>query len=252
VVLGYAQNWLDAEDGATDTDGTFLVGGFYDFRTGTRLRGSVARKIRFPSLRQLYEIDNGNPDLDSESSYNFEVGIEQDLPWQTQLALTGFQMELYDFIERIGDQPFENRERLRMRGFEVTAASQPWEPLFFRLGYTFLDARDIDDDSPFDELQSRPRHKLDAEARYTFPWGTVGRIAVSYVVDTFVYTRNEPFLQGELDNFTLVDFKLTQPLWEGRLNLYAGVDNLLDEDWTLNYGFPQAGRTIYGGAELRF
>jgi len=49
-----------------------------------------------------------------------------------------------------------------------------------------------------------------------------------------------------------VDFKLTQPLWEGRLNLYAGVDNLLDEDWTLNYGFPQAGRTIYGGAELRF
>ena len=156
----------------------------------------MARKIRFPSLRQLYEIDTGNPDLDSERSYNFEVGVEQELPWQTRLALTGFQMELYGFIERIGDEPFENRERLRMRGFEVTAASRPWEPLFLRLGYTFLDARDIVDDSPFDELQSRPRHKIDAEARYTFPWGTVGRVAVSYVADTFVYTRNEPFLQG--------------------------------------------------------
>jgi outer membrane cobalamin receptor len=66
-----------------------------------------------------------------------------------------------------------------------------------------------------------------------------------------VYTRNEPFRQRRLDNFTLVDVKLTQPLWEGRLSLYAGVDNLRDEEWTLNYGLPQAGRTIYGGAELR-
>jgi outer membrane cobalamin receptor len=168
------------------------------------------------------------------------------------LALTGFQIELRDFIERIGGEPFENRERLRMRGFEVTASSQPWEPLFLRLGYTFLDARDVREDSPFDELQSRPRHKVDAEMRYTLPWGTVARAAVSHVAGTFVYTRNEPFRQRRLDNFTLVDVKLTQPLWEGRLSLYAGVDNLLDEEWTLNYGLPQAGRTIYGGAELRF
>jgi outer membrane cobalamin receptor len=70
--------------------------------------------------------------------------------------------------------------------------------------------------------------------------------------DTFVYTRSEPYLQGRLETFTLLDLRLTQPLCQGRLSLYAGVDNLLDEDWTLNYGFPQQGRIIYGGAELRF
>ena len=88
--------------------------------------------------------------------------------------------------------------------------------------------------------------------RYTLPWNTVARVAVSRVAGTFVYTRNEPIRQRRLDKFTLVDVKLTQPLREGRLSLYAGVDNLLDEEWTLNYGFPQLGRTIYGGAELRF
>ncbi len=251
-MLGYAQNWMHREDGKSDTAGSFLVGGFVDFDTGTRLRGSVARKVRFPSIRQLYEIDAGNPGLDPEVSYSFEVGVEQELPWRTRLALTGFQMELQGFIERVGDGPFENRDRLQMRGFEVTAASRPWEPLFLRAGYTFLDARDIDDDSPFDELQSRPRHKVDAEVRYTLPWRTVARLAVSYVDDTFVYTRNEPFVQGRLDSYTLLDFRLTQPFWGDRLSVFAGVDNLLDEDWTLNYGFPQAGRTFFGGAELRF
>ncbi len=174
VVLGYGQSWLDAEGGKTDTEGMFLVGGFLDFPTGTRLRGSVARKIRFPSLRQLYEIDTGNPGLEAERSYGFEVGVEQELPGQTLLALTGFQTELYGFIERISGQPFENRERLRMRGFELTAASRPWEPLFLRFGYTFLDARDIADDSPFDELQSRPRHKIDAEVALHAPMGYGG------------------------------------------------------------------------------
>jgi len=252
VVLGYAQSWLDREDGESDTESIFLAGGFMDFEDGTRLRGSVARKIRFPSIRQLYDSKSGNSDLEGERSYSFEVGVEQELPWQTRLALTGFQMELRDFIEKpVGMKTFENLERLRMRGFEVTAASRPWEPLFLRLGYTFLDARDRGD-SPFDELQSRPRHKIDAEARYTLPWRTVARVAVSHVAGTFVYTRKEPFRQRRLDHFTLVDVKLTQPLREGRLSLYAGVDNLLDEEWTLNYGFPQLGRTIYGGAELRF
>jgi outer membrane cobalamin receptor len=230
----------------------FLVGGFLDFDTGTRLRGSVSRKIRFPSIRQFYDIDKGNPDLGFERSYSFEVGVSQQLPRQTELTLTGFDIELRNFIESVGDEPFENREQLRMRGVEVTAASRPWEPLFLRLGYTFLDARDVQSGSPFDELHSRPRHKVDGEVRYTLPWGTVARAAVSYVAGTFVYTRNEPYRQTRLDNFTLVDLRLTQPLWDGRLSLYAGVDNILDEEWTLNYGLPQAGRTIYGGTELRF
>ena len=56
---------------------------------------------------------------------------------------------------------------------------------------------------PFDELQSRPRHKVDGEVRYTLPWGTVARAAVSYVAGTFVYTRNEPYRQKRLSSYTL-------------------------------------------------
>jgi outer membrane cobalamin receptor len=251
LVLGVGQSWLDLA-GGSDSGTSFLVGGYVDPCPGTRLRGSVARKIRFPSIRQLYEPGTGNPDLEAERSHAFELGVEQELPRATRLALTGFQLELRDFIERIGGEPFENRERLRMRGFEVTATSQPLAPLFVRVGYTFLDARDVAGGSPFDELQSRPRHKLDAEARYRLPWGTLARAALSYVADAFVYTRNEPFAQMVLDDFVLIDLRVSQPLLGERVHLFAGVDNLLDEEWDLNYGFPQPGRTLYGGIELRF
>ena len=54
--------------------------------TGTRLRGSAAHKLRFPSIRQLYDVDGGNPDLEEERCWCFEVGIEQRLPCKSMLV----------------------------------------------------------------------------------------------------------------------------------------------------------------------
>lgn len=252
LVLGYAQCWLVPDSGGSNTEGTYMAGAYFDIDSRTRLRSVVARKIRFPSLAQLYSLDGGNPDLVPESSYNFEVGIERRLPRSTRLAVTGFQMDVHDFIDRSGGGPYENRQRLRLRGFEVDARSRPWKPVFLRLGYTFLDARDLASDVPYSQLESRPRNKLDAEVRYTFETGTEARVAVSYVAGTYVYSRSAPIMQRSLKNYTLVDLRLSQPFWRGRLNVYAGVDNLLDEEWMVNYGFPQAGRTFFGGIELHF
>lgn len=252
LVLGYAQCWFVPGSGGSNTEGTYMAGAYFDIDSRTRLRGAVARKIRFPSLTQLYSLDGGNPDLSPESSYNFEVGIERQLPRATRLSLTGFQMDVHDFIDRSGGGPYENRQRLRMRGFEVDALSRPWRQVLLRLGYTFLDARDLASGIPYSQLDSRPRHKLDAELRYTFHTETEARVAVSYVADTYVYSRTLPVMQRSLKNFTLVDLRLSQPFEQGRVNVYAGVNNLLDEEWTVNYGFPQAGRTFFAGVALHF
>jgi outer membrane cobalamin receptor len=251
-VLGYGHAFLDGAGSVSDNGSLFLGGAYYDFPSGTRLRGSAAHKLRFPSIRQLYDIDGGNPNLEPERCWCFEVAIEQRLPCDTTLALVGYWMELEDFIERLtsGD-PFENRQELRNRGFEVTAASRPWEPLLVRLAYTFLDARDVSEDSPYDRLHSRPRHKIDGLAVVTLPWRIDFRAGFTWALDTLVYSRRGPLTSRYLDDFVLVDLKIDQRLWEDKLRLYVGVDNVLDEEWTYNYGFPQAGRTIYGGLELR-
>jgi outer membrane cobalamin receptor len=252
IVLGYGHALLEADGGVSDNGSLFLGGAYYDFPTGTRLRGSAARKLRFPSIRQLYEPGYGNPDLEAEHCWCFEVGIEQRLPCHTTLAIMGYWLELRDFIERPpGEDIVTNHQKWRNRGVEVTATTRPWKPFFLRVAYTFLDARDLSDDSTYDRLESRPRHKIDGMAMVTLPWQMYFRVGFTWPLDTLVYSRDGA-QSRHLDDFVLLDLKLEQPLWEDRLRLYVGVDNLLDEEWTYNYGFPQTGRAVFGGLELRY
>jgi vitamin B12 transporter len=57
--------------------------------------------------------------------------------------------------------------------------------------------------------------------------------------------------KAQLDNYAVVNLRLSQRLWVDRVTLYAGADNLFDRNYETSYGFPKAGRFIYGGAEVR-
>ena len=125
IVLGYGHAFLDADRGVSDDGSLFLAGVYYDFPTDTRLRASAAHKLRFPSIRQLYDVDGGNPDLDSERCWCFELGIEQSLPFDTTLGVTGFWLELRDFIERrvggsLRESPGDAQPRSRGDSHEPT------------------------------------------------------------------------------------------------------------------------------------
>jgi outer membrane receptor protein involved in Fe transport len=59
-------------------------------------------------------------------------------------------------------------------------------------------------------------------------------------------------LKKELDGFTVVNLKLNQKLGASGFSLYAGADNLLDEEYEESYLLPQPGRTLYAGMEYLF
>jgi outer membrane receptor protein involved in Fe transport len=73
---------------------------------------------------------------------------------------------------------------------------------------------------------------------------------ILYVADQVFYSRTTPLERKESNDYTLVGLKLNQALLKGRLNLYLGADNILDKDYEESYGFPQAGRFIYGGVQV--
>jgi outer membrane cobalamin receptor len=253
LVLGYGHHWFKKDEGDNDDDNSFLVGAYYDLLEDTRLKGSVARKIRFPSIRQLYDEDGGNPDLTTERSYNYELGVEQRLPANSAVSLTGFIIDVEDYIERIGQNgPFENNEEYRFEGLELTAETHFVENLMLRAGYTYMETEDRSPGTEKDELQYRPRNKVTFEAKYSFGFGFSPYINVMHVADQYYYSRKSPLIKRELDDYTLVNVKLEQVLLAGLLRLYLGVDNLFDEDYEESYAFPQAGQTIYGGIDMYF
>ena len=253
VVLGYGHYWQNKESGENDDKGSYMAGAYYDIVKGTRVRGSFAKKIRFPSLRQLYGIDEGNPNLVPETSYNYELGVEQTLPLNSRVALTGFLSDVDDYIEKpFNDEPFQNYDKYRFQGVELTAETRFIKPLMLRFGYTFMDTQDNSPDSQKDELQYRPRHKLTLEGKYTFHFGFSAYANVIYNADQVYYSRTEPIEKANLDNFAIVNLKFDQMLFNNFLDVYVGADNVFDKNYEESYGFPAAGRIIYGGLALYF
>ena len=256
LVLGYRHNWLDKDGSGNDNDWNFLAGVYYDLTKGTRIKGSAARKTRFPSIRQLYDQQDGNPDLGTETSYNYEAGVEQNLPWKSKISVTGFHIDVEDYIEKIpvspSDEMNQNNDKYLFQGFELMAENRFLKNLMVRAGYTFLNTKDRSSGSGKDELQYRPEHKFTVEGNYLFDFGLSANVNVIRVVDQYFYSKNTPYLKKKLQNYTLVNLKVDQALFNRNLHLYVGTDNICDENYQESYGFPRGGRFVYGGMEIRF
>lgn len=252
LVLGYGHHFQQRDEG-DDNDFSYMIGATYALSESTRLNVNHARKIRFPSVKQLYGSD-GNENLETEVTYHYEAGVQQNIFADGILGVTGFVINAEDFIEKIevdGDDVTLNFQEISIVGIETDLTIYPVDDLMVRLAVTWLDTEDKSDDSARDELQYRPEWKLSAETRYNFDFGLSVYGSVLYVANQYFYDSSQT-LKSELDDFAIVNLKFTQRINETGLEVYAGVDNLFDEDYEESYGLPQPGRTLYGGVEYRF
>jgi vitamin B12 transporter len=251
LVAGYGHHWQAREE-LSDDDYSLLAGVHYDIFENTRLKGSFKRNIRFPSLADLYDVSKGNPDLAAERSCTYEGGVEQQLPLDSTVSLTGFYATARNLIQN--DQTISrnmNISEVRFNGFEVEAVTRFVKRLLLRASYSYLES---EDGSPGkDQQQYTPRDKVTLEGKYDFDSGFSPYVSFLYVGTQYFYTKNNvyPVQKAKLDDYALVNVKLSQRLLNNGMTLYIGVNNLLDENYETSYGFPQAGRFIYGGVELR-
>ncbi len=89
----------DVQD--ADRFGTWRAAAAYDITaTGTTVRASAGTGAKAPSLYQLYDPQYGTPGLQSEHSFGFDAGIDQNL-WNGRLILsaTGFSNRFKDLID---------------------------------------------------------------------------------------------------------------------------------------------------------
>ena len=76
LVFGYAEHWLQRDDGASSFDGSFSAGVSRALTPTLRLRAAAARKVRMPSVQQLYDTLAGDPNLAPERAMTYEVGAD--------------------------------------------------------------------------------------------------------------------------------------------------------------------------------
>ena len=250
-VIGYSRQFMDKDEGSDENDFTYLIGAFFELTDSTLLRANHARKVRFPSIKQLYSGTSANLDLKPEITWHYEVGVEQALPARTALELTGFYIKAEDFIEKDSSDVYQNYQELQFQGIETVLTTHVIENAMLRIAYTLLDTEDKSDNATRDQLQYRPTHTVTVEGSYAFGFGLNIYASMKHIADQYFYDDSET-LKKELDDITVVILKLNQALGSSGFNIYAGADNLLDEAYEESYLLPQPGRTLYAGVEYRF
>jgi len=253
MVLGYGYHWQNRDTGNDDDTYSYLLGLYYDVAPSSRIKLSHARKIRFPSIKQLYG-SGGDADLVAEETMHYELGLEQRLPANTMLSINGFVNDASNFIEKDDSDINQNNDEYLFHGFEIALDNRQFDNLLLSLSYTYLESEDRSPTSEKHQLQNRPRDRVTFETVYDFAWGMTAQASVVYVANQYFYDADgkDELEQKRASAYTLVDVKLSQALLNDALELYLGATNLFDEDYEQSYGYPQPGRNIYGGVSYRF
>jgi len=238
---------------------TYRVAPVYVYReTNTRLKASVGTGFKAPTLFQTdgFTPNNfgsfyrGNPDLDPEESFGWEIGMEQML-WGERLSfgVTWFKSDIDDLMQVVFDPSFnstyENIDNADIHGAETFIQLRPLESLSLRLDYTYTDAEDNDTGQP---LLRRPKHKLDLDVEFQ-PVSRVSiNLAVNYVSDYKDISRETSgIIKG--DDYTVLDVAADYQL-NKQWRLFGRVENATDEHYEPADGFQASDRGLFAGAEL--
>lgn len=283
AVIGASYDWLEvtsAEENTFDDDYNFagqvdldkadpdsefnpMAGLNWELSGATRVYGSVARKTRFPTLRQLYSSTSGNPDLDSEKSINYTLGVQHSFANLVHMRLEGFFHDISDWISRdyygaediYIDEIYVNVEEVEMRGFEAGIKYTPLKDFSLSLDYTYNDAKNKSDKAVTKKVVGVPKHHFVAGASARVPW-IDSRLDLRGIFVDSIYSslptagRPDTESKSTASHFTL-DARLAKDLGE-RFSAYIEAKNLLDKNYESEVGFPGPGRNVLVGVKAKF
>jgi len=210
--------------------------------------GSYATSYIAPNLSQLYGPFGANPDLNPEEDTTLEGGFEFRLSDKLMVNAVYFNRAEDDRIDYVTIDPntFESQYRnaestVHFDGVEVGLNSVLVKGLTFNANYTYTNSRE--------GLALRvPKNKVNASIDYMIRQKTFIGLSYQYVSDR---TDNDfaTFSQVTLDDFSLANLQLKHEFCDN-FTAFAGVDNLLNEEYTELVDFTTKGRNVRIGFEL--
>jgi outer membrane receptor protein involved in Fe transport len=245
-----------------------MIGANYNLTDTTRLFGSIAQKVRYPTLNELYTSKGGNPDLKPEKTVNYTLGVSQSLSKYVKVELAGFYHDISNFISNSANpiqNPFaqyQNYARIQLLGFEVNAEISPMKDLILKAGYMFNDARDRSIGAVTSDVINIPEHKIDLGVRYTIPYVTIPYIKSAVHLDLEGLYMARIFSQLPTPSFPTQPTEFVPGYFTANARLsttflkhfeaYIAVNNLFDKNYQSDYGFPGPGRFVYAGISAKY
>ncbi len=250
------------------------IGVVYRPRPEINIYGTVSHGFSPPTLEETLTPDGTiNPDIQPEQGWNFEIGSRgSSLSGKFSYELTFYTMHIPDLLvaQRTDFDQFigVNAGKTTHNGIEAYAHYQIIPALSIFSGYTFADYKftefvDGDEDFSGNRLTGTSPHIASAGLDFNeIQTGLYGNL-------TFQFTDAIPANDANTvyaDAYKLFNAKIGWRRALGNkwnLDIYAGVNNLLDEAYASmlqinafganpRYFYPGLPRNFYGGATVRW
>jgi vitamin B12 transporter len=217
----------------------------------TTLRANYGGGFKAPTLYELFsEFRNPFHALKPETAQGYEIGADHSfLDNRLRASLTWFERHTGDLIVFVdtATPPFgyyDNVERTRARGIEAEIEARPIDTLSISANWTNLSAKDLTTGLDL-------ARRADNTASATLTWQPLPKLTAGGSV-VFLGPRFDDggnFVEDRSN--TTVDlfgsYKVTD-----KVEVFARVENLLDELSEPIAGYGRMGRAVYGGVRTAF
>ncbi|MDP6377092.1 MAG: TonB-dependent receptor [Pseudomonadales bacterium] len=234
----------DHEHYDRETTGRFAAA--YNPHERVMLHASWGEGFKAPTVFQTTFFCCGaaapNPNLKPETSKAWDAGITvRTVDARGELDLTYFDQDTVDMIDfsfTLGG--YENIAEVRSEGVELHGRYGLTDWLDASLSYTYVDA----EDGHGDRLIRMPRHS----GNLRLSLNPDGRLSGALLVR---YNDEERDPNGTVDAWTRMDLSARYALTSS-VELFARIENLLDEEYQQVLGYGTPGLSGYFGARLNF
>lgn len=263
-VPGYPQHYGSNSDFSVNPKGALV----YEPLDGTTLKASVGTAFRPPTIYELYTSWEyygmtflANPNLKPETSFSWDLGVEQKLGSRTVCKLNYFHNTISDYIYTgsVNGSYYTfqrtNAGKAETDGVDLEIDTRPWDclKLFANATYTHSEmlSNSADPLSVGKQLQYVPKWMFNAggELNYgKFSFTLTGRYADKQYGNADNLDKVSG-VYGSYDSFFVVDSKVRYKLTHWATLNFA-VSNITDEKYYSYYQEP--GRTFFGGMTVKF
>jgi outer membrane cobalamin receptor len=225
----------------------------FSLSASTKLRASVSRSFRAPTLNDRFWPDTGwskgNPDLNPETAWEYELAVDQGLGHWGDFGLSLFRRDAQDLIDWQEDSNFVwspvNVNKARIWGVEAELDLRLNRMLGTGGNYTYLHPKDLDSG---EFLEAKPQHQANLYFEIGPIWNTHLRLDGRYVQH---YAR----ATGEINRYSLVDAGLSRPFVFGNgldLEVKIALKNLFNQEYAIKAGYPMPKQELFVGVTAYF
>ncbi|UXN06100.1 TonB-dependent receptor plug domain-containing protein [Bartonella sp. HY761] len=232
--------------------------------TTAEWHASVSSRTRFPTIKERFSSRFGaavpNPWVKAERATNYEIGWSDFVTSDLEVSTAVFYNNVEDMIDSVylGVMNSEGREMAQSRnvgkaryyGIELKAEWQINENLLFGGNYSYLKGRITSPNESETLVTGKPQHQAFIYGK----WTPIEKLTISPSIEIASWRYSRSAIQNiyrKADGYVIGNISAEYSFTDNA-SLLAGVRNISDENYEVEAGYPEAGRTFFLSGRFTF